>query len=78
MLSMLNGMKALGIEMRFLLLACFLLMGTVVNADEKAMHCTSNDTDREYTFKLVNSLFSGDQIFLREEGSWKEWCKNRT
>ena len=64
--------------MRFLLLACFLFAGTVVNAGEKVMHCTSYDTSREYTFKLETSLLSGDQIFQRSEGSWEEWCENET
>ena len=42
------------------------------------MHCKSDETSREHTFKLVRSLLSKDQIFERSEGSWKEWCQSRT
>ena len=63
--------------MRLLSLICMLLIGAHVHASETAMHCTSLDTESEYTFKLVSRLFGKDEIFQREDGGWDEWCPDR-
>jgi hypothetical protein len=69
--------ETLEFKMRLLSLICMLLIGAHAHADETVMHCTSFDTEKEYTFKLVSRLFGKDEIFQREDGGWDEWCPDK-
>ena len=77
-------MKALGVRMRFLLMICFLFIGTVVNADDIVMKCEGKNTfsyeDKETqgeagekVFKYQDTMFGKPSIKIRTKGRWQSW-----
>ena len=62
-----------GISMRNILAILLITFASQATSDT-IMKCQLNGSSGIKLFKLESSFFSLDKMFIREDGSWTEWC----